>query len=109
MCAGEQDGRFNLPAGGARPYQSNLLRWPHARDGSPVYFDLDYYELKDLSRNCLEYSFLAGASLFEGRDYGKHKATAPDSDKARAQALLEAAFERFENALDGGYREVADP
>jgi hypothetical protein len=75
---------------------------------------LSYGEVKDLVRNSLEYSFLAGASLFEGHDYRRVRpdyqalrergwVPTPDearrlatSDKAMVQARLERALEEFE-------------
>ncbi len=63
------------------------------------FFGLGYHDLKELSRNSLEYSFLPGESLFIDHDYTKCKNPLPkDSKKAEMQAKLEsdfAAFERF--------------
>lgn len=62
-------------------------------------FGLGYHDLKELSRNSLEYSFLPGESLFIDHDYNQCKNPLPkDSKKAEMQAKLEgdfAAFERF--------------
>ncbi len=62
-------------------------------------FNLGYNDLKELSRNSLEYSFLPGESLFIDHDYARCKNPLPkDSKKAEMQAKLEsdfAAFERF--------------
>ena len=68
-------------------------------------YDLTYDELKDLTRNCIEYAYLDGASLFIDRDYERRRGVAPDSDKARVQLALENAFEAFEASLASGYRE----
>ena len=77
-------------------------------------WNVSYREIKELVRNSLEYSFLAGDSLFEARDYRRVRApyralkargwvpTAADeraltaSDKAAMQARLERAFLDFE-------------
>ena len=77
-------------------------------------WNVSYRELKELVRNSLEYSFLAGESLFEGRDYRRVRpayralkargwvpAAADEralaaSDKAAVQARLERAFLDFE-------------
>lgn len=62
-------------------------------------FGLGYHDLKELSRNSLEYSFLPGESLFIDHDYNRCKNPLPkDSKKAEMQTKLEgdfAAFERF--------------
>jgi adenosine deaminase len=77
-------------------------------------WDLSYPDVKELARNSLEYSFLPGASLFEGRDYRRPRppfrrlpergwVPTPEearllatSDKATVQARLERAFVEFE-------------
>ncbi|RYG24411.1 adenosine deaminase [bacterium] len=74
----------------------------------------DYKELKELARNSIEYSFLPGRSLFEGRDYRRLAAPFRDarnpgwtpndeakrllvhSEKMRVQLRLERAFVDFE-------------
>lgn len=79
-------------------------------------YKLDYRKLKEIARNSLEYSFLPGASLW--RDVSgaatvaaceKDSLAAPRgacqehlsrSEKAAAQARLEAAFDRFESLPD---------
>lgn len=85
----------------AREYQRALTTW-----------NLDWRGLKNLARNALEYSFLAGDSLWQRR-YQVTAACAQDplgsdsprpacaallqrSDKAREQWRLEAALRRFE-------------
>ena len=68
-------------------------------------YDLDYDEVKNLTRNCLEYSYLDGEGLFMEGDYARRRATAPDSSKARVQLALEDAFEAFETSLARGFRE----
>lgn len=68
-------------------------------------YDLGYEEVKDLTRNCLEYSYLEGESLFVERDYSRRRATAPASMKARVQLALEDEFDTFEASLAGGFRE----
>jgi adenosine deaminase len=73
---------------------------------------LTYPDVKELSRNGIEYSFLSGASLFEGRDYRRLRPEwralrarrwqpTPDeerrlSDKAAVQVRLERAYLEFE-------------
>jgi len=82
------------------------------------WFDLEYAELKELSRNSLQYSFLSGASLFEeyseahvvrecrqdfkgGHDPGpKCRAFLEENDKAAEQWSLERRFEAFENQFE---------
>lgn len=77
-------------------------------------FRLSYRDVKELVRNGLEYSFLAGPSLFENRDYRrvrpayrklKERGWRPTpeeakllatSDKATVQARLERALYEFE-------------
>jgi hypothetical protein len=77
-------------------------------------FRLSYRDVKELVRNGLEYSFLAGQSLFENRDYRrvrpayrklKERGWAPTpedakllatSDKATVQVRLERALYEFE-------------
>jgi len=77
-------------------------------------FRLSYREVKELVRNGLEYSFLGGPSLFEGRDYRRVRppyrklkargwVPTPEedkllatSDKARVQVRLERALYEFE-------------
>ncbi|MBX5492004.1 MAG: adenosine deaminase [Chloroflexi bacterium] len=78
-------------------------------------FGLGYADLKTLSRNGLEYSFLPGASLWETPAYARFAAPCHDavpgapppaacqahldaSEKARVQWHLEEAFARFETA-----------
>ena len=53
-------------------------------------YDLDYDDIKTISRDCLAHSFL------------------PEEAKSERLALLEAAFVRFEESLATGYRETAD-
>ena len=82
------------------------------------WFDLEYGELKELSRNSLEYSFLSGASLFEeydevqvvsecqldfksGRDPGPGCRTfLEENDKAAEQWSLERRFGEFEGRFE---------
>jgi hypothetical protein len=82
------------------------------------WFDLDYAELKELSRNSLQYSFLSGDSLFEeygelhvvsecrqefkhGRNPGPRcRAFLEENDKAAEQWSLERRFEAFENQFE---------
>lgn len=77
-------------------------------------FNLSYRDVKELVRNSLEYSFLAGASLFADRDYRrvrpnyrrlKERGWIPtpeearllaSSDKAAVQVRLERALYEFE-------------
>ncbi|MEO9904148.1 adenosine deaminase [Nisaea sp.] len=72
-------------------------------------YGLGYEELKTLSRQSLEKSFLAGASLWHdfrsllpvkdcgnGFESSSCQAFVSQSDKARAQVALEERFERFE-------------
>ena len=77
-------------------------------------WNVSYRELKELVRNSVEYSFLAGESLFEGRDYRRVRPqfralkarqwvpTAAEeralagSDTAAVQARLERALVEFE-------------
>jgi adenosine deaminase len=77
-------------------------------------WNMSYADLKELARNSLEYSFLPGESLFEGRDYRRVRArfrplarrgwspneedrkTLAASDRATVQARLERAFVEFE-------------
>ncbi|MDR3692350.1 MAG: hypothetical protein P4L46_23405 [Fimbriimonas sp.] len=76
---------------------------------------LSYTDLKRMARNAIEYSFLSGESLFEGRDYRRPKpafhgcrrkgwvpsrraqALMARSDKLRVQLRLERAFVDFES------------
>lgn len=78
------------------------------------WFDLEYAELKELSRNSLQYSFLSGDSLFEeysevhvvsecredfedGRNPGKEcRAFLEENNKAAQQWSLERRFKEFE-------------
>ena len=53
-------------------------------------YDLGYDDVKTISRDCLEHSFL------------------PEDTKAERLAMLDAAFERFEKSLATGYRESTD-
>jgi len=53
-------------------------------------YDLGYDDIKTISRDCLEHSFL------------------PEDTKAERLAMLDAAFERFEKSLATGYREATD-
>jgi len=77
-------------------------------------WNLSYRDVKELVRNGIEYSFLAGPSLFEGRDYRRVRPEfrklrargwipTPDearvlagSDKATVQVRLERALHEFE-------------
>lgn len=68
-------------------------------------FDLAYEDLKQLARNCLEYSFLPGQSLFVDRDYTARRKPPANSAKAQVQASLESAFDAFEHALGTGFAE----
>jgi adenosine deaminase len=76
---------------------------------------LGYKDLKEMARNSIEYSFLSGPSLFEGRNYNRlrpafRNARNPnwipdptaqrflnDSQKMRVQLQLERAFAQFES------------
>jgi adenosine deaminase len=76
---------------------------------------LGYKDLKEMARNSIEYSFLAGQSLYEGRSFGKlvgafrdvrQAGWKPDaaaqklldaSEKMRVQVRLERAFVEFES------------
>jgi hypothetical protein len=74
-------------------------------------YGLTYADLKDLSRNSLEYSFAPGGSYWLGHDFGRpaKACAAPKSatcrafldanEKARIQADLEARFKEFENGF----------
>ena len=53
-------------------------------------YDLDYDDIKTISRDCLAHSFL------------------PDEVKSERLAMLEAAFSRFEESLATGFRESGD-
>ena len=53
-------------------------------------YDLDYDDIKTISRDCLSHSFL------------------PDEVKGERLAMLEAAFSRFEESLSTGFRESGD-
>ena len=82
------------------------------------WFDLEYAELKELSRNSLQYSFLPGDSLFEeysevhivsecrqefedDQDPGPGcRAFLDENDKAAEQWSLERRFEDFENQFE---------
>ena len=77
-------------------------------------FDLTYGDLKELSRNSLEYSFLPGESLYEAGDYARPQpdftgvrepawqpgpkalALMSRSEKLAVQVRLERAFAEFE-------------
>lgn len=86
-----------IATGGEGVARSNLTNEyvKAARD-----FNLGYKELKRLSRNSLEYSFLPGDSLFENHDYAKPKARPPaGSRKAEAQLRLERDFVEFERYM----------
>ena len=85
--------------------------------------DLDYETLKDLSRNCLEYSFTGGESLYLRGDYQQLRAEFGDlkrgdwrpspaqqrlldaDTKLALQVRLELAFAAFETSLQTGFRE----
>ncbi len=76
---------------------------------------VSYLELKEMARNSLEYSFLPGRSLYEGRDYARladpfrdarkadwkpgadAEAVLRTSEKMRVQLRLERAFASFES------------
>lgn len=69
-------------------------------------YDLDYRDLKNLARNSLAYSFLAGPRLRELEECladflaaACEAAAAAAGDKAREQWELERAFEVFESAF----------
>ncbi|ROQ01016.1 adenosine deaminase [Stella humosa] len=79
-------------------------------------FDLDYDDLKTISRDSLTYSFLPGASLWVGEDARTYVAACEGADpaapppaacaaflagsaKAAAQWRLEQAFDRFEDGV----------
>ncbi|MEX0923128.1 MAG: adenosine deaminase [Rhodovibrionaceae bacterium] len=68
-------------------------------------YDLNYRDLKELARNSLTYSFLAGESLWEIEECladALSQACAQalaGSDKAREQRELERAFAEFESAF----------
>ncbi len=71
-------------------------------------YDLSYREVKDLARNCLEYAFLPGDSLFVEHNYRQPKELNSDPrshSKMAEQRRLEEAFRRFEASLSSGYRE----
>ena len=53
-------------------------------------YDLDYQDIKTISRDCLAHSFL------------------PDATKSARLAMLDAAFKRFEASLTSGFRESGD-
>ena len=78
-------------------------------------YHVGYAELKDLSRNSLEYAFLSGPSLW--RSVAPYRAVAACAEdlqapgcvaflktgaKARVQASLEAAYREFEASVAGG-------
>ena len=87
-------------------------------------YELDYAALKRMSRNCLEYAFLPGESLFIDRDFSQLRpgfanlATpewTPDAaatalieshPKLARQVLLERASVGFEAALSNGFGEA---
>lgn len=60
-------------------------------------FDLTYAELQDLSRNALEYSFLAGASLFHS--IGEHRIVDACAESVNGTGIS-AACEKFLDASD---------
>jgi len=80
---------------------------------------MTYAELKEMARNSIEYSFLPGESVYEGRNYDHFKHafrtcrqvnwTQPQeavgflqkSEKARVQLRLERAIVAFENQFPG--------
>ena len=82
------------------------------------WFDLEYAELKELSRNSLQYSFLSGDSLFaeysevrvvsecrqdykDGHDPGRRcRAFLEANDRAAEQWSLERRFEEFESQFE---------
>jgi hypothetical protein len=82
------------------------------------WFDLEYADLKELSRNSLQYSFLSGDSLFEeysevhvvsecrqefkdGHDPGPRcRAFLEENNKAAEQWSLERRFKEFENQFE---------
>lgn len=86
-------------------------------------YNLSYTTLKRISRNCLEYSFLPGESLYEDRDYKRRRsgfaeahredwkpgaaeaALIKANPRLARQVLLERAFAEFESTLDKGFRE----
>lgn len=86
-------------------------------------YDFDYKTLKGFARNCLEYSFLPGTSLFTERDYdaprtdfidvrrGVWSPTAAQSalmatqTKLARQVLLERAVSRLKRVLIAGFKE----
>jgi adenosine deaminase len=95
--------------------RSNLtMEWVRAVES----YDLSYAELKDLARNGIEYSFLPGSGLYEGRDYtrlrrgfkGIHQRDWTPGEAARQEMAssaklaievrLERAFVEFENRDD---------
>jgi hypothetical protein len=64
-------------------------------------FNLQYKDIKTLSLNSLEYSFIPGESLFERGDYSRIKKVLPrNSQKARLQQTLLEAFADFEHNMD---------
>jgi adenosine deaminase len=67
------------------------------------WFNLSYADMKKLSFDSLEYSFLSGASLFAGGNYSRQRAqddpALAGSAKARAQARLLREFEDFETTM----------
>ena len=86
-------------------------------------YGLNYSTLKRLSRNCLEYAFIPGESLYQNHDFnqlpkdfsglretswqpGEAAALAMSSNpKLSRQVLLERAFISFEHSLANGFRE----
>jgi adenosine deaminase len=86
-------------------------------------YDLDYEAVRDLSRNCLEYSFAAGESLYVQHDYrrvrdefgGIHqrgwqadpaqRSLMNANPRLALQVRLEVAFAAFETSLSSGFRE----
>ncbi|MDR3243876.1 MAG: hypothetical protein LBT79_03920 [Elusimicrobiota bacterium] len=78
--------------------RSNLTR-EYAK--AAVDFNLTYQDIKRLSFNALEYSFIAGESLFEDENYAKIKKVVPtNSKKAALQKQLLDAFNEFEKSME---------
>ncbi len=86
-------------------------------------YDLKYEDVKELIRNSLEYSFLAGKSLFQNRDYNRlisefigvrsqnwkpgptAEALMKANPKLNRQVILEKALVEFEASLLNGFVE----
>jgi len=62
-------------------------------------YNLSYRELKQMARQSLHHSFLAGPSLWTGPQFTMRNQNVSDSERAQVQLKLEAEFARFEAAF----------